>query len=1244
MFATIAATAAPGQGLHGHVPAALAQSPAIGRVPATQQLQLAIALPLRNREALDVLLADIYNPASPNYRHYLTPEQFTEKFGPAAADYAAVKKWATKNGLKITETHPNRVIIDVAGTTGDVEKALHVTLRVYHHPTEGRDFFAPDTEPTLDLAVQIAHISGLDNYALPQPRLKHKDSSVPSADPNAGSGPNGTCAPVDFRAAYVPDSTLTGTGQSVGLLQFDGYSPSDISYYIATNHLPSVTISNVLLDGFSGTPSGNGGEVEVCLDIEMVISMAPGISKIYMYEAGPSGVWHDILNRMATDNTCKQISCSWYIPGGSMDTVADGIFQQMAAQGQSFFNASGDYDAFCGLIPFPGDTPYITQVGGTLLTNSGPGGSYVTERAWNRNNGVGSGGGISTQYSIPSWQQGISMIANQGSTLMRNVPDVALTADGVYVRADGTDKNVGGTSAAAPLWAGFFALVNQRAAANGRPPIGFANPPLYAIGTGANYTAAFHDTTIGNNTNSGCGATKFPAVGGYDLTTGWGSPTGANMIDALAGPLDSLQISPITGFSGSGPVGGPFDNASQDFSLTNSGNSPVSWTLINTSPWLTASISSGTIAPGAAPAVVTVAVNAAASNLLAGTYTNTVVFSNVTSSINQPRQFKLLVLGAPVITNQPASQFVSIGSTANFNVGAYGVQPLSYQWSFNGGTIANGTNATLSVPGVTLSQGGNYSVVVSNSVGTATSSNAVLTIDTNPRVAIYGAESSSWNADVKAKIVGTGLFLNADIDVFDPSTSTPTLATLQQYAAVLTWSDSPYQDPTTFGNVLADYVDSGGGVVIGAYAFSSSIGNGLAGRLVTGGYLPLTQAANAADTAHLTLVKDLPAHPILQNVNTFDGATASRHHSSALTVGSTQVAHWTDGKPLVAVKGHVIALNFRPTSTDVNSVGWLSGTDGGVIMANSLLFGAVNNSPPIISLQPSNQLVSAGATATFNVLAFGAQPLSYQWQNNGSPIFGATTSGLSITNVQFSDAASYSVIVSNAFGSVTSSNAVLAINTTPPSITTQPVSLAVQAGSPATFSVSAAGASPFSYRWQKNSNDIAGATLSSFTITNAQLSDTASYSVVISNSYGSATSSNAMLIVGYAPTIATQPSSQTVTQSNAVSFSVVATGSDPLAYKWFFNGAAVANATASTLTLTNAQSANAGTYAVVVTNLFGSVTSSNAVLRVDVPPVITQQPAGKTAEVGSTVTFTASVAGVAGATTLPSVSTGTLRL
>ena len=209
--------------------------------------------------------------------------------------------------------------------------------------------------------------------------------------------------------------------------------------------------------------------------------------------------WHDILNRMATDNLAKQLSCSWYSPGAvrrhcRRDISADG------GAGQSFFNASGDDDAWTGLIPFPGDTPYITQVGGTTLTTSGPGGSWSSETVWNWGGGIGSGGGISTQYPIPAWQTNISMTANQGSTTKRNTPDVALTADNVYVRADGRNYSVGGTSCAAPLWAGFAALVNQQATAASRPAIGFINPAVDAIGTGANYTSVFHDITTGNNT------------------------------------------------------------------------------------------------------------------------------------------------------------------------------------------------------------------------------------------------------------------------------------------------------------------------------------------------------------------------------------------------------------------------------------------------------------------------------------------------------------------------------------------------------------------------------------------------------------------------------------------------------------------------------------------------------------------------------------------------------------------------
>ena len=208
--------------LHGNVPAAVARLQPMGHFAGTNHLNLAIGLPLRNQATLSNLLHQIYDPASPNYRHYLTPEQFTEQFGPTEKDYEAVIAFAKANGLKVTTTHPNRVILDVSGSVADIEKALHVTLRVYQHPTEKRIFHAPDTEPSLDLTVPVLHISGLDNYVVPRPLLHNIGSSnrtTNPAQPAVGSSPGGGYMGNDFRAAYVPGVTLTGAGQTVGLLQ-----------------------------------------------------------------------------------------------------------------------------------------------------------------------------------------------------------------------------------------------------------------------------------------------------------------------------------------------------------------------------------------------------------------------------------------------------------------------------------------------------------------------------------------------------------------------------------------------------------------------------------------------------------------------------------------------------------------------------------------------------------------------------------------------------------------------------------------------------------------------------------------------------------------------------------------------------------------------------------------------------------------------------------------------------------------
>jgi len=681
------AQAAP-QILHGHVPPVTKRLAPTGRLESSRRLDLAIGLPLRNREKLTNLLQEIYQPANPNFRRYLTADQFASSFGPSQEDYQAVSDFAEAHGLVVKATHPNRTMLDVSGSVADIEKAFHVKMRVYQHPTEARTFFAPDVEPSLDLDTPVLAISGLDNYVRPRPQIKWSGSLFqPEVRPlgggggiggsggggfggGGGSGSGGTYLGYDFRAAYAADVSQDGTGQSLGLFELSGYDPDDIADYESEAGLPNVSLQNILIDGYDGDDTNYEYAIEVTGDIEMAIAMAPGLSTVLVYE-GPTPLdvtplatnyiqystttaqINDVLNRMATDNLASQLSCS-YEMDINLSTLQ--IFQQYAAQGQSFFQGSGDAGAYPVAIDEPADDPYLTIVGGTTLGTSAEG-SWASEIVWltpassdplfGNSPEEASGGGISTAYPIPAWQQGISMTANQGSTTMRNLPDVSMVANNVDVVwgndliGESFDFPTAGTSLSTPLWAGFMALVNQRAAANGQPPVGFANPALYAIGKSAQYHSCFHDITSGNNYTPSS-PSKYSAAAGYDLCSGWGSPIGANLMRALlAPPSENLLITSPLGFTSMGPSGGPFSVTSQTFTLTNIGSAPLQWSLINTSRWLTVSATSGTLNPGGAASTVTVSLNAAAAHLLLANYSANVVIVNPTDGTAQNRQFDL---------------------------------------------------------------------------------------------------------------------------------------------------------------------------------------------------------------------------------------------------------------------------------------------------------------------------------------------------------------------------------------------------------------------------------------------------------------------------------------------------------------------------------------------------------------------------------------------------------------------------
>ena len=299
-------------------------------------------------------------------------------------------------------------------------------------------------------------------------------------------------------------------------------------------------------------------------------------------------------------------------------------------------------------------------------------------------------------------------------------------------------------------------------------------------------------------------------------------------------------------------------------------------------------------------------------------------------------------------------------------------------------------------------------------------------------------------------------------------------------------------------------------------------------------------------------------------------------------------------------------------------------------------------SAPVFTTQPSSQTVTAGSSVTFTAAASGTPTPTYQWRKNGTNIAGATSSSYSIASVVAGDAGTYSVVATNSAGSATSNNATLTVNpaTSAPVFTTQPTSQTVTAGTSVTFTGAASGTPTPTYQWRKDGTNISGATNGSYTIANVATSDAGTYTLVATNSAGSATSNGATLTVNAAPptttapTITTQPTSQTATAGTSVTFTGAASGNPAPTYQWRKDGSDISGATSSSFTIASVASSDAGTYTLVATNSAGSATSNGATLTVSaaspppsVAPAITTQPTSQTATVGATAAFTAGASG-----------------
>lgn len=333
-------------------------------------------------------------------------------------------------------------------------------------------------------------------------------------------------------------------------------------------------------------------------------------------------------------------------------------------------------------------------------------------------------------------------------------------------------------------------------------------------------------------------------------------------------------------------------------------------------------------------------------------------------------------------------------------------------------------------------------------------------------------------------------------------------------------------------------------------------------------------------------------------------------------------------------------ITGTPTQDGVFTV-LLTASDGGrasrTVTKNLTLTIVANGpatNPPSITTQPTSRTVTNGGTTTFTVVASGSGTLRYQWRTNGVSVTGATNSTLALSSITTNHAGSYGVVITNSYGSITSSTATLTV-LVPPSITTQPSGQTVTAGTSASFNVVAAGTATLGYRWRKNGTFITGANSATYTLPSAITGDAGSYTVVVTNSAGSITSSVATLTVNsapVAPSISTQPANQTGTVGGSVMLTVVASGTATLAYQWQHEGSNVATGTNASLTLISLTTNDAGNYQVVVTNSAGSATSSVASVTVNPAPEapgITSQPESVTVMSGSNATFSVTATGTA---------------
>ncbi len=557
---------------------------------------------------------------------------------------------------------------------------------------------------------------------------------------------------------------------------------------------------------------------------------------------------------------------------------------------------------------------------------------------------------------------------------------------------------------------------------------------------------------------------------------------------------------------------------------------------------------------------------------------------------------------APAFTTQPVSQTVTAGAAVTFTAAASGSPTPTYQWNFNGAAISSATNASFSLASAQTTDAGNYTVVATNSAGSATSSTAALVV----------------NAATVAPAFST-----------QPASQTVTTGATVTFTAAASGTPAPTYQWSLNGTAIAGATSA---TLSLSNVQTSAAGNYTVVATNSAGSATSSTAALVVNAA--TIAPAFTIQPASQTVTT--GATVTFTAAASGTPAPTY--QWSlNGTAIAGATSATLSLSNVQSSAAGNYAVVATNSAGTVTSSTASLVVNAATAAPTFTTQPASQTVSVGATVTFTAAASGTPAPTYQWSLNNTAIAGATSATLSLSNVQTSAAGNYAVVATNSAGTVTSSTASLVVNaatptTAAPAFTTQPASQAVSVGTTVMFTASASGTPAPTYQWSLNGTAIAGATSATLSLSNVQSSSAGNYTVVATNTAGTATSSTASLVVNAttpattAPAFTTQPASQTVNTGATVTFVATASGTPAPTYQWSLNGTAIAGATSATLSLSNVQTSAAGNYTATATNDAGTITSNTATLIVTAAaglPAFIMQPVSQAMSLGSTVVFNA---------------------